>query len=229
MMSARSSPRIDLTSAAEWRRPRVRAHAFMKQPLRGLRGGNPRRGEVLHQRRPRARSPGHRIDSLGAAPAQPSFQVFEQGPQVAARAEFGDRILSGVSILNGKLSGSAISRRRLPSAGLPTRRTAAPPAPYDGYGQPSRGGSPDAPPIPCRRGWQPPPDGLTSSSRLGSAVAIPPIGTAPWRRHTATRRRNRLVKNGVVLISTSKRSGQTPPDWSSHTRSGSPSGPIARR
>ena len=50
---------------------------------------------------------------------------------------------------------------------------------------------------------------LTSSSRLGSAVAIPPIGTAPLLRQTATRRRNMFARKSVVLMSTPNRSGQT--------------------
>ena len=50
---------------------------------------------------------------------------------------------------------------------------------------------------------------LTSGSLLGKAVAMPPMGTAPRRRHTATRRRKMSARNGVVLMSTPKRSGQT--------------------
>ena len=50
---------------------------------------------------------------------------------------------------------------------------------------------------------------LTSGSGLGSAVAMPPIGTAPCLRHTATSRRKMLARNGVVLMSTPKRSGHT--------------------
>ena len=50
---------------------------------------------------------------------------------------------------------------------------------------------------------------LTSGSLLGKAVAMPPMGTAPRRRQTATRRRKMSARNGVVLMSTPKRSGQT--------------------
>ena len=50
---------------------------------------------------------------------------------------------------------------------------------------------------------------FTSGSLLGSAVAIPPMGTAPRLRQTATSRRKILARNGVVLMSTPKRSGQT--------------------
>ena len=50
---------------------------------------------------------------------------------------------------------------------------------------------------------------LTSGSGLGSAVAMPPMGTAPRLRQMATRRRKMLARNGVVLMSTPKRSGQT--------------------
>ena len=50
---------------------------------------------------------------------------------------------------------------------------------------------------------------LTSSSRLGSAVAIPPIGAAPLLRQTATRRRNMFARKSVVLMSTPNRSGHT--------------------
>ena len=50
---------------------------------------------------------------------------------------------------------------------------------------------------------------FTSGSRLGRAVAMPPIGTAPCFRQTATRRRKTFVRKGVVLMSTPKRSGQT--------------------
>ena len=50
---------------------------------------------------------------------------------------------------------------------------------------------------------------LTSGSWLGSAVAMPPMGTAPRFRQMATRRRKMSARNGVVLTSTPKRSGQT--------------------
>src|SRR5215468_2896630 len=50
---------------------------------------------------------------------------------------------------------------------------------------------------------------LTSGSLLGSAVAMPPIGTAPRLRQMATRRRKMSARNGVVLMSTPKRSGHT--------------------
>ena len=38
---------------------------------------------------------------------------------------------------------------------------------------------------------------------------MPPTGTAPRLRQTATSRRKMLARNGVVLMSTPKRSGQT--------------------
>src|SRR5439155_26225132 len=50
---------------------------------------------------------------------------------------------------------------------------------------------------------------LTSRSFDGSAVAMPPIGTAPRLRQIATRRRKMFARNGVVLMSTPKRSGHT--------------------
>ena len=50
---------------------------------------------------------------------------------------------------------------------------------------------------------------LTASSRLGSAVAMPPIATAPCLRQTATSLRKMLDRKSVVLTSTPKRSGQT--------------------
>ena len=50
---------------------------------------------------------------------------------------------------------------------------------------------------------------LTSGSGLGSAVAMPPMGTAPCLRQMATSRRKMLARNGVVLMSTPKRSGHT--------------------
>ena len=50
---------------------------------------------------------------------------------------------------------------------------------------------------------------FTSGSGLGSAVAMPPMGTAPRLRHTATRRRKMLAMNGVVFTSTPNRSGHT--------------------
>ena len=50
---------------------------------------------------------------------------------------------------------------------------------------------------------------LTSGSGFGNAVAIPPIGTAPRRRQIATSRRKMFARNGVVLMSTPKRSGHT--------------------
>ena len=50
---------------------------------------------------------------------------------------------------------------------------------------------------------------LTSGSGFGSAVAMPPIGTAPCLRQMATSRRKMLARNGVLLMSTPKRSGHT--------------------
>ena len=50
---------------------------------------------------------------------------------------------------------------------------------------------------------------FTSGSGLGSAVAMPPIGTAPRLRLMATSRRKMLARNGVVLTSTPKRSRHT--------------------
>src|SRR2546428_3938456 len=43
----------------------------------------------------------------------------------------------------------------------------------------------------------------------GSAVAMPPIGTAPRLRQIATRRRKMFARKAVVLMSTPKRSGHT--------------------
>ncbi len=50
---------------------------------------------------------------------------------------------------------------------------------------------------------------LTWASLLGSAVAMPPIGTAPRLRQIATSLRKILARKGVVLMSTPKRSGHT--------------------
>src|SRR5437870_7600837 len=50
---------------------------------------------------------------------------------------------------------------------------------------------------------------LTSGSGFGSAVAMPPMGTAPRLSEIATSRRKMLLRNGVVLMSTPNRSGQT--------------------
>ena len=50
---------------------------------------------------------------------------------------------------------------------------------------------------------------FTSSSREGSAVAMPPTATAPCLRQTATSLRKMSDRKSVVLMSTPKRSGQT--------------------
>jgi len=44
-------------------------------------------------------------------------------------------------------------------------------------------------------------------SGFGSAVAMPPIGTAPRFREIATSRRKMFARKGVVLMSTPNRSG----------------------
>jgi hypothetical protein len=50
---------------------------------------------------------------------------------------------------------------------------------------------------------------FTVLSWLGSAVAMPPMGTAPRFKQMATSRWKMLARKGVVLMSTPKRSGHT--------------------